>query len=360
MWNETSNQPHLIDALNAIRKVHHLIVKERNVHTIVNRVCTLLTETPCYQSAWIGLIGDDGKFYAAAESGLNHSFEEIQFRLLHGWTPACFEKSLTRDHPFFQPKTASSCETCLFRNLHRGYSILTAGIGYDEHVFGIIAVSLPENIARNPDEQQMFQEMADDIGLALHSIRTEQERLQGVAEIQRIKDNFMLAFKSSPAALAITRITDGKFMIINEAYTRIMGYLPEQIVGKTVAELNIYVNDNERINLMRSLKEHGAVQNYLLRARTQSGQIRSLQVNMEKTVFDEEQAIISTFTDLTDTLKMEENLRESRQHFATIFQANPAAISISRMRDSRLIDANDAFLRLYAWDPGGHHQAKTR
>jgi PAS domain S-box-containing protein len=55
------------------------------------------------------------------------------------------------------------------------------------------------------------------------------------------------------------------------------------------------------------------------------------------------------FSDITDRKRVEETLRKSNRRFATIFRANPVAISIVRARDRRFIDVNDAHARLFGW-----------
>jgi PAS domain S-box-containing protein len=125
------------------------------------------------------------------------------------------------------------------------------------------------------------------------------ERRKAEEELKLSHANFYRAFSSSPAALAITRSEDGKFIIINDSYSRMMGYQEEEIIGRTVADIDIFVHADERARLVRELREKGSVRDHELSVRDKTGSILHLLVSMEPTVYDNEAAIISTFIDIT-------------------------------------------------------------
>ncbi|MCF8232600.1 MAG: PAS domain S-box protein [Bacteroidales bacterium] len=159
-------------------------------------------------------------------------------------------------------------------------------------------------------------------------------------ELRKLYDNFFHIFNSSPAALALTSVKDGKFLTINEAYIEIMGYEREEIIGNTVKDLSIYVNEGERKTLVQKLKDNGRVRNFELLVRTKSGNQRYLLVSMEQVSYEKEEAIISTFIDITDRKLAEKNLQDSEQKFRDIFNHISDAVIIINMQGS-IIEVND-------------------
>ncbi|MCF8303122.1 MAG: PAS domain S-box protein [Bacteroidales bacterium] len=139
------------------------------------------------------------------------------------------------------------------------------------------------------------------------------ERKQAEKELQKLYDDIFLILKSSPTALALTRVSDGKFITINDTYTTIMGYHPHEVVGHTVSDLNIYVNDNERDQLMKILQDEGRVWNYELDTRHKNGTVRNLLVSMEPIIYNGEKTLISTFVDITEKKKMYEDLKKAKE-----------------------------------------------
>jgi PAS domain S-box-containing protein len=150
-----------------------------------------------------------------------------------------------------------------------------------------------------------------DIGGIIISAEDITERKRAEESLRQSQDNFARAFNSNPAALTVTRLADGKFISINESYTKMMGYEPAEILGRTVADLNIYVNQDERNQLLQQLREQGRVRNYELLVRNKTAETHSLVVSMEPILYDHEDCILSTFIDITDRKLIENELRRS-------------------------------------------------
>lgn len=165
----------------------------------------------------------------------------------------------------------------------------------------------------------------------------------------QLNDNFFRAFMSSPAAMAITRLADGKFLNINKMYTRIMGYKPEEILGHAADDLGIYARLHERTLLIRQLREQGFVQNYELLVKNKLGDEKHLLVSMEPTVYDNEDAIISSFIDLTEQKRAEKALRKSEEQFRNIFQHHSAVKLLVDPDTGNIVQANDAAEQFYGW-----------
>jgi len=57
--------------------------------------------------------------------------------------------------------------------------------------------------------------------------------------------------------------------------------------------------------------------------------------------------VLATFVDITQRRLAEDRLRQSEQRFGAMFRSSQLGIGISHMSDSRLIDVNDAWLRVF-------------
>ncbi len=65
--------------------------------------------------------------------------------------------------------------------------------------------------------------------------------------------------------------------------------------------------------------------------------------------FDEEGTLLGGFgtvQDITERKQAEEALRKSEERFAKAFRSSPIAIAVTRVRDGRILDANEAMLKL--------------
>ena len=88
---------------------------------------------------------------------------------------------------------------------------------------------------------------------------TERKRVDSALRASESK--FSKAFHTSPDSININRLADGLYLEINQGFTDIMGYTPEDVIGKTSLELNIWADPNDRAALVQGLREHGKVKN---------------------------------------------------------------------------------------------------
>ena len=78
-----------------------------------------------------------------------------------------------------------------------------------------------------------------------------------------------------PVGMAITSLTDGKFVDANQAFLDMIEFRREETIGHTSVELNIFTPE-ERQRLAEHQNKHGGVKNFEIDARAKSGRIINL------------------------------------------------------------------------------------
>jgi PAS domain S-box-containing protein len=90
---------------------------------------------------------------------------------------------------------------------------------------------------------------------------------------QEALQKFNKIFQNNPAPMAISSLPDRKFSDVNEAFVKTFGYAKEHVLGKTVAELQLFVEKAKPEEMNRQLEERGCIRNAELKARSASGDI---------------------------------------------------------------------------------------
>jgi diguanylate cyclase (GGDEF)-like protein/PAS domain S-box-containing protein len=72
-------------------------------------------------------------------------------------------------------------------------------------------------------------------------------------EVKTEKDKYNKAFNSSPYAILLTKVQDGKIFEVNEGFVRMTGYQPEEVAGKTTLEMGLWIDPEERAEFVRDL-----------------------------------------------------------------------------------------------------------
>jgi PAS domain S-box-containing protein len=141
--------------------------------------------------------------------------------------------------------------------------------------------------------------------LAQEALRTSEERLSSI-------------FRYSPTAISIVRAADNRFVEVNEAFTKHTGYTREEIIGRTILELNLWENSRDREIITRELQETGASLAFKVRGRRKSGEIGIGIGAMTKVVLNGEAHLVSLIQDFTEQERAEEARRESDQRFRQV------------------------------------------
>ena len=91
-------------------------------------------------------------------------------------------------------------------------------------------------------------------------------------ELERSRERFTKAFNFSPLGMTITRLSDGRFMEVNAANERVLGYTPADFDGKTATEAGVWLSDADRMAYVHTLRRDGRLVAYETRMRTKSGE----------------------------------------------------------------------------------------
>ena len=163
------------------------------------------------------------------------------------------------------------------------------------------------------------------------------------------EEKFAKIFRSSPTAMAITKLSNGCLIDVNHAFEKWFGYRHEEVIGRTSVELGMWQDAKERGQLLQSIAAGERVVDREFRFRSKGGGLLIARYSAEVVELAGESCLISVFLDMTARRWAEESLKRSEDKFAKVFQSSPTAIAISRMRDGYLIDVNQAYEKLFGY-----------
>jgi PAS domain S-box-containing protein len=135
-------------------------------------------------------------------------------------------------------------------------------------------------------------------------------------ELSRSEARFFQIFNASPDPIAIVKTADGTVLEVNEALVRETGYAPQELLGHSVYDLDLWQSREEAgqwQNLCAQALEKGRVIDHELALRTKSGEARDTLASGELLQIGGETCLLSVIRDVTDSRRVEERLaREER------------------------------------------------
>ena len=152
------------------------------------------------------------------------------------------------------------------------------------------------------------------------------ERKQMEKALRESEEKFSKAFLASPAVIAITRLEDGKYIEVNDTYLHSTGYTREEIIGKTTVSMNVWAEPQERLKMLRILKEKGRITREEFHFRIKSDEVRTWLFSAEPITFGGEECLIGVSIDITERKKTQAELEREREDIKLIMDTSKSFI----------------------------------
>jgi PAS domain S-box-containing protein len=140
-----------------------------------------------------------------------------------------------------------------------------------------------------------------------------EETLIDITERKKAEETFRKAFNANPEPIAIGTITEGRYIDVNESFLLVTGYRREEIIGRTSAELNFWVNPEDRAKLVAMIRKQGSARNFEMTFRTKSGENRTALQSSEVIEIAGQKSMISILRDTTEQKLLEKQLRQAQK-----------------------------------------------
>ena len=163
--------------------------------------------------------------------------------------------------------------------------------------------------------------------------------------LRQSEQKFATVFRTCPESISISTV-EGMYLEVNDAYTRMFGYTREQVIGRSIQELGVWVDRGERARVLERLACGERVADLNVRFRHANGEMRFAELSVERIELDGKPCIVAVSRDVTDRTRLIGALRDSEAKYVTVFRNCPEAISITTEKDGLYIEVNEAFERI--------------
>jgi len=177
-------------------------------------------------------------------------------------------------------------------------------------------------------------------------------------QIFKSEEKFRKAFLTSPDSVNINRLSDGLYVSINEGFTKILGYSEEEIIGKSSLEMNIWVDPEERKEMVTLLKGKGSIENFEAAFRHKNGSVIYGLMSASLMEIEGVPHILNVTKDISERKRIEESLARE-QFLVSAIMDNVSDHIYFKDTESRFIRVNKAHARRFGLNDPSEAIGKT-
>ena len=148
-------------------------------------------------------------------------------------------------------------------------------------------------------------------------------------EIRRTRDLFQSMFNANPIPTALTSLRDNTVLDVNTEFLSYFGIEREQILGRSLEDLNLGLDlqPGSDEKFVERIKNEGRARSIEIEIRHPSRGKRHILDSIQYLNFDNTDALISTFIDITERVRAERQIRSLASDLTIAEQAERSRIS---------------------------------
>ena len=157
------------------------------------------------------------------------------------------------------------------------------------------------------------------------------------------EDRFESAFNANPAPAIICRLSDRRYVRVNQGFLEMTGHARQDLIGRSIRDLDILSEAEKRELALERLKEGKTIPQMEACVPLPDGGLKFVIVAGEPIEIADEDCMLFTFADLDPRKKAESALRQSEERFSKSFRLSPVPAAIYKLDGFRLLEVNEAF-----------------
>lgn len=183
------------------------------------------------------------------------------------------------------------------------------------------------------------------------------ERKAAEEALRRSERKSSMIFQSSPAAKSLNDLEDGsRFVDVNEAFERVTGYRRDEVIGRTISEVGLWVDSSDANAANEQLRSTGRVRAFEHRFRKKNGEIGVGLLSVETLQIEGKRHAICANIVITERKRAEEALVQSNLRLQLAVASGKLGIWERDIQSGALV-WNDRMYEMYGLANAGTPQS---
>jgi PAS domain S-box-containing protein len=166
--------------------------------------------------------------------------------------------------------------------------------------------------------------------------------------LEESKERYTTIFRNSPDPIIINDLVEGRLIEVNDSFLHLTGYTREEVINRTLSELNLIVNSSEVAEIAKQLQAIGLVNNYEFHLRSKSDEVKTSLVSSEIIELDGQPFGLTIIKEIREIKRVENQLRQALQELSYHVDNSPLA-TIESDRDLRIRRWSKQAEKIFGW-----------
>jgi len=137
---------------------------------------------------------------------------------------------------------------------------------------------------------------------------------------QEALHKFTRLFESNPSLMAISNVSDRKITDVNSSFLKRLGYEKNEVINKTITELELFVSREQQLSLREELLKKGRVRDIETRIRCKDGSIINGLFSGEIIDNFGVKSFLTVLVDITEQVDLRLKVEEQRKRLENIIE----------------------------------------
>jgi PAS domain S-box-containing protein len=129
--------------------------------------------------------------------------------------------------------------------------------------------------------------------------------------LRESEDRFRTVFELNPDVVVITKIDDGSFVDVNDAFSKATDYDRKEVIGRSILDFNIWSSSEARVEFVSNIMENGFVHNSESSLKRKDGITIDGLLSSRIINLGGEPHLLTIVKDVTEQKKAQEKIRKS-------------------------------------------------
>lgn len=338
--------------LRAIRKCSQAMVRADDEASLLNQVCRIICDEAGYALALVGFVEQDQAqtIRPVARAGRDTSYVD-QLKVSwsdhseHGQGPGGI--AIRSGEPVYVQDVSMDARMAPWREaaLRRNYlSLIALPLIDDNKPFGVLTIYSSTKGAFTPAEQQLLQELADDLGFGLRSLRARHAQKEADRAVYEAQAMFRSLVENSPDVIARYG-RDCVRTYVNPTYLKVAQLPERELLGTQPVRYSPLPSDGAAVlqGLLRRVLDTGVAEAIDVPWPKANGEPRwfNIYAFAEPDRNGNVDSVMTISRDISNRKNAEAALAESEERYRTIFEHSPLGIFRSTLQ-GQFIEVNPA------------------